>query len=58
MKYEASNKITYHQPYNPTTTNEEKQLFIIVIQEEWMVKHVQDNSLELIWAIDSTFKTN
>ena len=34
MKYQASNKITYHQPYNPTTTNEEKQLFIIVIQED------------------------
>lgn len=41
--WKASNTITYHQPYNLTNIDEEKQSFSFVILETRMIKFAQEN---------------
>lgn len=51
-------QVLYVQPYNPHAEEEEKRPFVLIIQDQWMLKNCMRFSHQSAWAVDSTFKTN
>ncbi|MCO5566318.1 hypothetical protein L7F22_019995 [Adiantum nelumboides] len=51
-------KVLYCQPYNPIASDPKDKLFILILQDEWMLEMSIRFSANNAWAIDSTFKTN
>lgn len=48
-------QVLYIQPYNPEAVEEKDKTFILIIQDEWMLKMAIRFSSHNSWAIDSTF---
>ncbi|MCO5554036.1 hypothetical protein L7F22_007562 [Adiantum nelumboides] len=58
LKLKEQQKVLHCQPYNPDAPEERDRPFILVIQDEWMLRMCMRFSSNNAWAINSTFKTN
>lgn len=57
-KWIEKKKVIFYQPYNPNNPNLNKWPFVLIMQTEEMFKRAKTITLNSIWVIDSTLKTN